>query len=67
MPLTFTYQSDSDFAAVLAAGSNAIERCELESRTLKGENLPVTGYNNKAAQLSHIHRAMHHRAHQTEC
>ena len=65
--MTFTYQSDSDFAVTLAAGSNAIERCELKSRTLKGENLPVTGYNNKAAQLRHIHRAMHHRAHQTEC
>jgi hypothetical protein len=59
-------QSDSDHAAVLLTGSNAIERCQLEVRTLKGEGLPPTGYNNKAAQLNHIHRAMHHRSHQAE-
>lgn len=60
------YSSDSDFAATLLVGSNAIEQCKLESRVLKGPNLPAKGYNNKEAQLNHIHRAMHHRSYQAE-
>jgi|14_taG_2_1085336.scaffolds.fasta_scaffold01573_4 ActR/RegA family two-component response regulator len=63
----FTYrQSASDFATVLLCGSNAVERCALAVRVLKGQGLPATGYNNKAAQIDQIHRAMHHRSHQTE-
>lgn len=63
--MTF-YSSDSDFAVTLLVASNAIEQCKLEARTLKGQGLPPTGYNNKAAQLNHIYRAMHHRSHQAE-
>ena len=60
------YSSDSDFATVLLKASNAIEQCNLEVRVLKGPNLPAKGLNNKAAQLNHIHRAMHHRSHQAD-
>lgn len=63
---SITYQSDSDFAAVLLSGSNAIENCHLQSRALFGPGLPANGKNNKAAQLDQIHRAMHHRPHQAE-
>lgn len=61
-----SFQSAQDFATVLLCGSNAVERCRLEVRVLKGPGLRSAGYNNKAAQLSQVHRAMHHRAHQTE-
>jgi len=60
------YSSDSDFAVTLLVASNAIEQCKMETRILKGQGLPATGHNNKEAQLSQIHRAMHHRSHQAE-
>ena len=63
--MTF-YSSDSDFAVTLLVASNAIEQCKLETRVLKGQGLPATGYNNKEAQLNQIHRALHHRSHQAE-
>ena len=60
------YSSDSDFATTLLVASNAIEKCQLKKRVLKGSGLPVVGRNNKAAQLDQIHRALHHRSHQAE-
>ena len=60
------YSSDSDFAVTLLVASNAIEQCRLQTRVLKGQGLPAKGFNNKEAQLSHIHRAMHHRSYQAE-
>ena len=63
--MTF-YSSDSDFAVTLLVASNAIEKCKLESRVLKGPGLPRVGYNSKVAQLDHIHRALHYRSHQAE-
>ena len=53
------YSSDSDFATVLLATTNTIERCLPTARSLAGRN-------NKAAQLDQIHRAIHHRSHQAE-
>lgn len=53
------YSSDQDFATVLLRSSNLIERSQLPARAFNG-------YNNKAAQLNQIHRALHHRSHQAE-
>lgn len=53
------YSSDQDFATTLLRCSNSIEKCQLPARAF-------AGHNNKEAQLGHIHRAMHHRTHQTE-
>ena len=60
------YSADSDFASILLVGSNAVEKEGLKVRILKGQGLPAEGYNNKAAQLNHVHRALHHRPHQAE-
>lgn len=54
------YSSDQDFATTMLRCSNAVEKCRLPARAFAGRN-------NKDAQLSHVHRAMHHRSHQTEC
>jgi len=53
------YSSDQDFATALLRTSNSVERCKLPARAF-------AGHNNKEAQLSQIHRAMHHRSHQAE-
>jgi hypothetical protein len=67
MSIYVLYASDNDFATTLLVASNAIERCRFaQTRALRGPGLPATGLNNKADQLGHIHRAMHHRAHQAE-
>lgn len=60
------YSSDQDFATILLVAANTIEQCKLARRVIKGEGLPVKGYNNKEAQLNQMHRAMHHRPHQAE-
>ena len=53
------YSSDQDFATTMLRCSNTIEKCQLPSRAFAGNN-------NKEAQLSQVHRAMHHRSHQSE-
>ena len=53
------YCSDQDFATTLLKLSNSAERCQLPARAF-------SAYNNKAAQLDQMHRAMHHRSHQSE-
>ena len=53
------YSSDQDFATTLLRLSNATERLQLTQRAF-------AGYNNKAAQLNQMHRAIHHRPHQAE-
>lgn len=53
------YSSDQDFATTLLRLSNATERLQSNKRAF-------AGYNNKAAQLNQMHRAIHHRPHQAE-
>ena len=53
------YSSDQDFATTMLRCSNSVENCQLPARAF-------AGHNNKAAQLSQVHRVMHHRSHQSE-